>query len=242
LNLWSLIRLVQTPYCERLGPGPFAEPLNALSNLAFVIVAVLAAGRMREFANLSLATRLLPWSLGVVAVGSALYHTYRGPGTYILDVVPLTAFIAGSVILVLRKVLGGTSKAIGVGAAFVLLQLLLLIFIPRHFLNGSAPYLVAILFIPLIMAWIASRYGSLAWNIIPVAVLFALAFVFRTVDGIVCPWLPVGTHFLWHITAAAAAYYVIRLVVLIEVAHLESPGDGSSMSTQVALLRKKEGA
>ena len=218
MSLWSFIRLVQTPYCERLRPGPFAEPLNAISNLAFIIAAVLAARRMREFTNLNLEARLLPWSLGVVAVGSAFYHTYRSPGTYILDVVPLTAFIAGSVFLVLRRVLGGTSKALGVGAAFVLLQLLILIFIPRHFLNGSAPYLVAILFIPLIMAWIARRYGSLAWKMIPVAVLFALAFVFRTIDGIVCPWLPVGTHFLWHITAAAAAYYVIRLVASIEVA------------------------
>jgi hypothetical protein len=221
LNLWAWIKLVQTPYCERLGSGPFAEPLNAISNLAFIIAAVLAARRMREFAYLSLEARLLPWLLGVVAVGSTLYHTYRSPGTYILDVVPLTAFIAGSIFLVLRKVLGGTSKALGVGAVFVLLQLLILIFVPMHFLNGSAPYLVAILFIPLIMAWIARRYGSLAGNIIPVAVLFALAFVFRTVDGIVCPWLPVGTHFFWHITAAAAAFYVIRLVASIEVAHQE---------------------
>jgi hypothetical protein len=218
VNLWAWIELVQTPYCERLGPGPLAEPLNAVSNLAFIIAAVLAARRMREFANLSPEIRLLPWSLGVVAVGSTLYHTYRSPVTYILDVVPLTAFIAGSIFLVLRRVLGATSKALGVGAVFVLLQLLILIFVPMHFLNGSAPYLVAVLFIPLIMAWIARRYGSLAWQVIPVAVLFALAFVFRTIDGIVCPWLPVGTHFLWHITAAAAAYYVIRLVVSIEVA------------------------
>jgi hypothetical protein len=242
LSLWSFIRLVQTPYCERLGPGPIAEPLNAISNLAFIIAAILAARRMRELTNLSLEVRLLPWSLGVVAVGSALYHTYRSPGTYILDVVPLTVFIAGSIYLVLRKVLGGPSKALGVGAAFVLIQLLLLIIVPRHLLNGSTPYLVAILFIPLIMAWIARRYGSLAWKIVPVAVLFTLAFVLRTVDGIVCPWLSVGTHFLWHITAAAAAYYVIRLVVLIEAADQQRADDERSIAIEAAPLRKKEGA
>ena len=218
MNLWSLIRLVQTPYCERLGPGPFAEPLNALTNLAFIVAAVLSARYIRHFQGLSLGTRLLPWSLAVVAVGSALYHTYRSPGAYLLDVIPLTVFIAGSLYLALRRLSIRTSQVLQVGAAFVLLQIVLLIFVPRHFINGSTPYLVALLFIPLLMAWIARRYSSLVWEIVPVAVLFALALVFRTLDPVVCPWLPIGTHFLWHITAAAAAYYLIRLVASIELA------------------------
>lgn len=218
MNLWSLIRLVQTPYCERLGPGPFAEPLNALTNLAFVVAAVLAAGYIRDFQGLSQGVRLLPWSLGLVAVGSALYHTFRNPGTYLLDVIPLTVFITGSLLLALRRLSIKISQALQVGAVFVLLQIALLIFVPRHFLNGSTPYLVALLFIPLLMAWLARRDSSLVLYTVPVAVLFALALVFRILDPVVCPWLPVGTHFLWHITTAAAAYYLIRLVASIELA------------------------
>ena len=218
MSLSGLIQLVQTPYCERIGSGPFSEPLNALTNLAFVVAAVLAARRIRDFRELSLGTRLLPWSLGLVAVGSALYHILRSPGTYLLDVIPLTVFIAGSLYLALRRLAIRTSQALQAGAAFVLLQSVLLIFVPRHFLNGSTPYLVALLFIPLLMAWIARRYSSLVWDMVPVAVLFALALVFRTLDPVVCPWLPIGTHFLWHISAAAAAYYLIRLVASIELA------------------------
>ena len=39
-------------YCERTGPGLWAEPLNALSNLAFIAVAVILwrrAGRNAPF-------------------------------------------------------------------------------------------------------------------------------------------------------------------------------------------------
>jgi hypothetical protein len=33
-------------YCERLGPGLWAEPLNALTNLAFIVAALICAWRL----------------------------------------------------------------------------------------------------------------------------------------------------------------------------------------------------
>jgi hypothetical protein len=37
MTMLQLLELLQIPYCERAGVGLLAEPLNAISNLAFAI-------------------------------------------------------------------------------------------------------------------------------------------------------------------------------------------------------------
>lgn len=217
MSILALIVQSQTTYCERSGPGPFDEPINVISSLAFAIAAVLAAGRMQGLPGLSRGARLLPWSLAMVSIGSTLYHTYRSPLTFLGDVIPLVVFIAGSIYLVLRKVLDGTAEIVLVSTGFVGFQIILLNLVPSDFLNGSTPHLINLLFISPIMALTIQRYDSLVLNVVAIGVFYALAFVFRTVDLSMCPWLPLGTHFLWHIAGAAAGFFVIRLVFVIEV-------------------------
>ena len=43
--------------------------------------------------------------------------------------------------------------------------------------------------------------------------LLALSLAFRTIDAAVCPRLPVGTHFLWHLLNAAMLSWMIRVLV-----------------------------
>jgi len=58
--------------CERIRPGPLAQPVNALSSLAFVVAGVpLVRGRGRV-------TRALGWAALATGLGSVAYH---GPGT-----------------------------------------------------------------------------------------------------------------------------------------------------------------
>lgn len=218
MSLSALTELIQSTYCERPTFSPIDEPLNLISNLAFAIAAVLAARQIKLFPGISVAARLLPWSLATVAVGSAVYHAHRTAVTLLGDVLPLAVFIAASFFLVLRKILAGTSAAILVGTAFVIFQAILLISVPSDFLNGSVPHAANLLFLLPLPVLIARRYNSLAWALLPVAVLYLFAIIFRTVDLAICPWLPVGTHFLWHMAASAAGFFVVRLVGLVEVA------------------------
>jgi hypothetical protein len=218
VNLLTLLELLQTLYCERVGHGPFDEPLNAISNLAFAIAAVLAAMRIRAFPGASSGAKQLPWTLGAVAVGSTLYHTFRSPVTFVVDLLPLIAFILGAIFLVLRRIMTRSSEVIGVGTAFIGLQIVVLFVVPNDYLNGSTPHVLTFGFILLLMVPITRRYGSLVLQVVPIATLYALGIVFRTVDMALCPWLPTGTHFLWHIAGAAAGYSIVRFVSMIEVA------------------------
>jgi hypothetical protein len=80
-------------YCERSGPGFWAEPVNALSNVAFLLAAVIAFRRWRHVGGNDLA------SLGLIAVvaagglGSFGFHALATLGAAVLDVGPIAVFI-----------------------------------------------------------------------------------------------------------------------------------------------------
>ena len=63
-------------YCERLDPGFWAEPLNALTNLAFLIAAV-AAWRLAVRHNvLTTDIIVLIGLIAAVGIGSGAFHTF----------------------------------------------------------------------------------------------------------------------------------------------------------------------
>jgi hypothetical protein len=223
MNLLRVLALLQTPYCERAGHGIFAEPLNLLSNLAFLAVAVLAAGMMRRRQGLSRLTRTLPWSLAEVALASALYHSLNSPITFATDALSLLLFVVLAAMVVLRE--ARLSPAlVGVALlALIGLEAAALFLLPQRFLNGSLTYLLMLLLLLLLMGLIARDHRQLVREMIPIGLLFAAAIFFRTIDMAVCPWFPLGTHFLWHLAAAGAAFYVARFTV-----HLELAGSADS--------------
>ena len=66
-------------YCERTTGAFWAEPINALTNLAFIIAALVvwpAAWRRPERSLLELTVIAL---VGVIGVGSFLFHTLATP-------------------------------------------------------------------------------------------------------------------------------------------------------------------
>jgi hypothetical protein len=221
MDLLRLLELLQTPYCERLGPGLLAEPLNAVSNLAFAVTAILGARWMRRQQRFSSSSRMLPPSLGVVAAGSALYHTLRSPATFVLDALSLLLFVVLAIAIVLREAKLKAGVTMNLLLVFICVEAGGLFLLPQRFLNGSAAYLLMLSCLLLLMGLIARSRRSLLREMVPILFLFGTAVFFRTIDTAVCPWFPSGTHFLWHLAAAAAACYVIRFVLLLEKDRLQ---------------------
>src|SRR3546814_8100939 len=66
-------------YCERVGPGLWAEPLNLVTNLAFILAGVLLVVALRRAEP---AVRRDPAIIGlavlvlVVGIGSGLFHSF----------------------------------------------------------------------------------------------------------------------------------------------------------------------
>ena len=79
-------------YCERCGPGLLAEPLNATTNLAFLIAAWAAWVLARRLNSLSGGIQGLIFLTVSLGIGSALFHTFATAWARVLDVVPILLF------------------------------------------------------------------------------------------------------------------------------------------------------
>ena len=71
-------------YCERLAPGLWAEPWNAVTNLAFVLAAIWVWRRGGD-----VPVRVLAAILFVIGIGSGLFHTFATRWAGVADVLPI---------------------------------------------------------------------------------------------------------------------------------------------------------
>ncbi|MCE2739750.1 MAG: ceramidase [Rhodobacter sp.] len=101
-------------YCERLTPGYWAEPVNAVTNMAFLVAAALM---WRRTAGLPLA-RAMVLVLAAIGVGSYLFHTHANRATGVMDVIPIVAFILLYVFAASRDFLRLAPWQAGLATAF----------------------------------------------------------------------------------------------------------------------------
>src|SRR4028119_1789482 len=101
-------------YCERLGPGLWAEPVNALTNAAFLVAAVLM---WRRWPGEPLA-RALSAVLFLIGLGSFWFHTLATPWAAAADTLPILLYILLYVFAAHRRVWGqggGVALALALG-------------------------------------------------------------------------------------------------------------------------------
>ena len=76
-------------YCERVGPELWAEPVNALTNLAFFLSAWAGWLLIQRSTDRPVGLVLLAAVIATVGVGSLLFHTLATTWAQILDVLPI---------------------------------------------------------------------------------------------------------------------------------------------------------
>jgi hypothetical protein len=196
-------------YCERLGPSFWAEPVNAISNLAFIVSAVAAFAHWRRQGSGDAAVLALIAVTFIIGLGSFTFHVLATRGAMLLDVVPIGIFIYGYFLLVLRRMLAlPWPLSIGLLAAFAALSTGIAEMVPRAVLNGSTGYFPALGALLVIGSLLRETPQGRA--LLFAAGVFTLSVILRIVDPDICPAFPVGTHFLWHILNAVVLYTLLR--------------------------------
>ncbi|KQP91134.1 hypothetical protein ASF60_04240 [Methylobacterium sp. Leaf113] len=209
-------------YCERSDPGFWAEPVNALSNGAFLAASAAVVWRIRRSERSDGPALLLGALMAVVGLGSFLFHTLAVRWSLLADVIPIALFIHGYVLLALRRFFGlGLTPALLATLAFAAfgfgLEPALDALTGRStevLTNGSVAYLPAILALAGVAAGLlrpqacalgparAEAGRALLW----IAALFCLSLTLRTLDRAICPVWPLGTHALWHVLNAGVLF------------------------------------
>jgi hypothetical protein len=218
-------------YCERgADPAFWAEPLNAISNGAFVIAGLFAAWQLARSPRKDHA--LCEWLLILVVIcigiGSFMFHTYATVWAIPFDVIPIAIFMFAYLGYALRRF---------AGAPWIIVIAALVVFYFSHkyaqgiqcsnellpmtrgagkrCFNGTLGYTPAFIALVLVGLWLLAKQHPAAKYILGGATIFLAAMTFRTIDLEVCRWVVrggrgVGTHFLWH-TFNGLLLYVLLL-------------------------------
>jgi hypothetical protein len=190
-----------------------AEPLNAVSNISFLLAAWAAWVLASRTGTLSAGVRVLIALAASVGIGSILWHTYPTSLTLILDIVPILIFIIWFIWLYTRNVIGMRSLfALACAAAFVLATFLVIPY--SGVLHGALVYTPGLI-ITLVLGVFQARERTVArFTLLAATGVYLAALFFRTIDNEVCPVLPIGTHFLWHLLIGLVTYLAMRSVIL----------------------------
>lgn len=211
LGAWDQVNC----YCERAGdPGFWAEPLNALSNAAFLVAALLAWRALRAL-DMPSSERGLPLLLivliAVVGTGSFLFHSFATVWARLADVAPIGLFIALYVFAAYRRLIGLGAPAAMLAAAIVVAAT----FAMPPWFNGSLGYAPALLALAVTAALLRSRGHASAGWVAAAAAAFAVSLLLRTIDrsAFLCGSFPPGSHWGWHLLNACVLYMLMRALI-----------------------------
>ena len=190
----------------------WSEPVNALSNAAFLIAAVLALRLWRRGDREDWPALALIIVVAAVAVGSFVFHTVATRAAILADVIPIAVFIYGYLLLALVRFLHlRVIVAAAIVVAFAAGAQALSALAPPRLLNGSVGYLPALT--ALIAVALTAREQGMRRSLGLAALVFAISLAFRTADMAMCPQFPLGSHFVWHILNAVVLYVLLRTAI-----------------------------
>jgi hypothetical protein len=238
-------------YCERGSDAAFwAEPLNAVSNAAFVIAAIVAAvelARSPKREGGSLAEAALVAMVFVIGIGSFLFHTFATRWSAYADTVPIGIFMLAYLVYALRRFAGlaWITVLLCLGAFVASLRIagsikcgpgLLSVTEAAQgpCLNGTMGYMPAVLSLAGVAAVLAILRHP-AWRALALAAaIFLVSMTLRTVDLEICSLTEIagrrlGTHFLWH-TLNGLMLYVLLYAAIRHGARPEAAGARSKLA------------
>jgi hypothetical protein len=227
-------------YCERaLNPDFWAEPVNAMSNLAFLFAALFAYTDLRAKGPRRGTQEILVLIglLMAVGAGSFLFHTFATKWARLADVTPISLFITLYMVSALRWFFGlGLWSAAALSGLVVGVTLIMflcggvlpegLCAVLRTSLSGSLAYVPALIALGGVGTILYRRKHRATDWVLSALCVFTVSLILRTLDGwprgnaIGCmvremgeQTVALGTHSLWHILNAVALYLLLRALI-----------------------------
>jgi hypothetical protein len=184
-------------YCERLDASFWAEPINAISNLSF-IVAGLFLWRLRSSHSALMATLVI-----LIGLGSFSFHTFANRLTGLLDVLAIALYLVAFAFLI-PKQWSRNSLLIQLGSVLMLIVSIVLTQSLMSYLKPALPWLPSGMYLG---AWLALIVYALITQCsnMPAArflwlavIVFPISLLSRQLDMPLCDLIG-GSHWLWHL-------------------------------------------
>jgi hypothetical protein len=207
-------------YCERTGPGLWGEPLNAVSNVMFLVASGLLLWLVYRWRP-PFSAGLLPVLLGVVGLSSLSFHTFATPLTGALDSLSILGFVLVGLVVVIHWMWDVRWRwawlVAPVFAVFAIgFDVMLAPIVEAHPEAGSSgylPVLFALLGLGALACWTTGLRTYGGW-LLEAAGVFAVSLTARTLDRPLCTVVPIGTHWVWHCLNAVVLFLVAYAVLV----------------------------
>jgi len=196
-------------YCERLAPGFWAEPVNALTNLSFLLAAFYAWRLAAKRQALSTGTWTLIALIAAIGIGSFLFHTFANGWSMAADVIPILLFQVTFLWIYGARVIGW-SVSVRLGSVGLLVGGVAAGMRYPDLFNGSLRYLPAIVLLLGLGAYHWMNAASERGVLLLATGVLCVSLLFRSIDLSLCDTLPIGSHFLWHLLNGLVLYLVFR--------------------------------
>lgn len=213
------------------------EPWNAFSSLAILIPAFYWLWRIRgSFSHYRFMLYAIPLVV-LGGLGSALFHGFRvSPVFLVMDILPSALLTLSISIYLWIKVLKRWWYVFFIIIPAFLVRGLFWGNLPQHVaINVSYFTTGVIVALPLLIILYKTKFrniGTVLGAIIP----FVLALGFRQLDASDVPFLPMGTHFLWHVFSAIGAYFMLKYLYILREVHLDA-NDNTAVKAGETLMQ-----
>lgn len=199
-------------YCERTDPTFWSEPLNAASNLAFIIAAWCLWRRYRLHHATQKARawdmEVLIALIALVGIGSFVFHTFGTKWAQAADVIPIVIALIWTLAVFLKRQMDSASSiALGFGLFFAATAAFS--YVPAEWSNNSQFYFSTAVTL-FVMAKLTQHHAR---RYVLAGVVFLISLTCRALDLVVCDGLPLGTHFMWHTLNGLTFYLAVSALL-----------------------------
>ena len=196
-------------YCERIDATFWSEPVNAITNAAFLIAAFWVWRRP----DLPIMGRVLAIILALIGIGSFLFHTFAQPWAGVADVVPILIYILVYIYVATRDYFGATrvvswGAVIGFFPFAALVVWLLADFEALGSTRGYVPVPIMILFYAYMLR---HKLPTVSRGLVIGVGILVVSMSARWADEPLCHAHPHGTHFAWHVLNAIMLAWMIEV-------------------------------
>ena len=198
-------------YCERTNEQIFNEPVNAISNIFFIIVSLSLIKILRKNQSNKI-YYIQPILIFFIGIGSFLFHLNPNIITLYSDVIPIFLFSLSFIFFFNRDVIN--INYLNNALLFLLFFFLFLFITPKlnyEILNGSEFYFANYFFLTMYTIWLYLKKSDFFQLLLLGFIFFNLSILLRSLDNHICEYFSIGTHFLWHFLNA----YLLKILTLV---------------------------
>lgn len=232
--------------CEALHSGEswFSEPLNVLSSALFLVTAFALHYYFRKSQNrhpsapryFDLDIRLLIGVIYAIGVSSLLLHSIPNSVTEFFDVISISLFIIVFFFSVMLRILRCSTRNIILAFLGFCFFTFSSITYMQSYMNGATSYISTMAALTMVAFYLYGKNHPSAKHFLAAGQIGIVALYFRSIDTKMCDFMPIGTHWIWHVMNAVLITIIMR--ELIKRATKRPIENVVSFSAFVAFLRK----